>query len=53
MSDLRINIRFLFWHLQVKKETWKAKITFNGWLWNGGKCEAIFRPIAIYEWSLT
>ena len=52
MSDLIINIRFLFWHLKVTQGTWKTRVTFNPWHWKY-KGQVFKRPFEVYEWRLS
>lgn len=48
MSDLKINIRFLYWHFQLTKQN-KIKISFNKFHYPKPK-DGLFK---IYEWNLS
>lgn len=45
-----INIRFLFWHFKVEKQTWKISLSFNPHHWSH-KPYAVKKPFEVYEWN--
>lgn len=52
MSNLKINIRILFWHFQVDNQ-WKVKITKNVYYWQRYSLKGILKiPFRICEWDL-
>lgn len=51
MSDLFINIRFLFWHFQWSMNQKLPRIRFNRYAWNGWKL-ALKNPIDVIEFDL-
>lgn len=48
MGNGGINIRFLWWHLQISK-SWRPKITFNKHHWDNKLEDGWFK---IYEWDM-
>lgn len=50
MSDCCVNIRILFWHLQITTSK-RFRFSFNEWLWENERKEAIMLPIRFIEFS--
>jgi hypothetical protein len=48
MGNGGINIRFLWWHLQISKE-WKPKVSFNKYHWENKLVDGWFK---VYEWDM-
>lgn len=52
MSDTAINIRILFWHIQLTTQS-EWRFSFNRWLWEYHWLKVAMKPIAILEWNLS
>ena len=50
MSDLIVNVRFLFWHFQIK-ENWSVRLSYNPYHWKH-KNLTIKKPFEVYEWRV-
>ena len=48
MGNGGINIRFLWWHLQISKE-WKPKVSFNKYHWDNKLADGWFK---VHEWDM-
>jgi hypothetical protein len=46
MSNLIINVSFLYWHLQVEQDTWRTRVRFNRYTWRTG----IGKWFCVHEW---
>lgn len=46
MSNLWINVRVLYWHIQCSRDCW-LRIKENGW-WATSRWQACFPPVAVY-----
>lgn len=52
MSDTAINIRILFWHIQLTTYG-KWRFGLNRWVLKYGKAKVLLKPIWIYEFNLS
>lgn len=52
MSDLKLNFRILFWHLQLNRN-WKWRFSFNYFRWEKPcqRWRSIIPPIELIEFS--
>lgn len=48
MGNGGINIRILWWHLQISKE-WRPKLLFNKYHWDNKLSDGWFK---VYEWDM-
>jgi hypothetical protein len=51
VSDTCINVRFLFWHLQLTTYG-KWRFGFNQWRWDCNRVASILKPFEVCEFDL-